>query len=640
MKIPFLVHFGATYPVGAGEGDLPLANSTPPHAGSSNKYARADHSHPLQLAEVTPGFQAEVLKKLFQVGADIQGFSKKPDINLVGDIFTLIPLAGTQLVQEGVSTSFSDPVSIQLQAPSEGHSSWVWLDTNQGLVELPVRTQPKGYILVAEIDWGNPVGVPSVKQEFASQVWVDNPGLIQALQDIQGKFYVQANLTKDSIGFPNRTESRLIFDASTRTVTLEAVGDTFSVYFFGKKFSFQSLSLQIADVTGGRYIILDQETLTLVEAGNYPGFATLLVAYVYWDSSSQEFIIQGDERHGVQRDTTWHEAQHLNEGMVWRSGGIPVFTKADPTQVGFGLLGSVHLADEDIQLTVTHSAAPAQPFQQKIEGSGEFPVLHVVGNALYKQSSPGPYPFLHNASGIQYNPIHSETNVGSLASVPDGKFVSYFLMGSNCQKTPIKLIAGRQVWDSAVEAQGESLLAYGLNFPEFVYLYHLVFQKNNSITQNPGKVVLIEVFEPSRPTTSASAGVSANSHNALADRGQVDQHPIEAITGLTEKVTEVGLEEAQTGTSAVVKGWSARRVRQSVKTITDVLTSDLSDLETQVQVHIDDPVHTNSREWIADTVSEEEATEGTATIRRAWTAQRVRQAVLAAGGSGKAWSEL
>ena len=47
------------------------------------------------------------------------------------------------------------------------------------------------------------------------------------------------------------------------------------------------------------------------------------------------------------------------------------------------------------------------------------------------------------------------------------------------------------------------------------------------------------------------------------------------------------------------------------------------------KVDDDDERLSDSREWTADTVSQEEAEEGTETTRRAWTAQRVRQAIIA-----------
>jgi len=42
-----------------------------------------------------------------------------------------------------------------------------------------------------------------------------------------------------------------------------------------------------------------------------------------------------------------------------------------------------------------------------------------------------------------------------------------------------------------------------------------------------------------------------------------------------------------------------------------------------------DPAVTNAREWTAETISQEEAEAGTETIRRAITAQRLRQAISA-----------
>ena len=42
-------------------------------------------------------------------------------------------------------------------------------------------------------------------------------------------------------------------------------------------------------------------------------------------------------------------------------------------------------------------------------------------------------------------------------------------------------------------------------------------------------------------------------------------------------------------------------------------------------------------EWLAETVSQEEAEAGTATDRRAWTAQRVKQAIEALGGGETLW---
>lgn len=54
-----------------------------------------------------------------------------------------------------------------------------------------------------------------------------------------------------------------------------------------------------------------------------------------------------------------------------------------------------------------------------------------------------------------------------------------------------------------------------------------------------------------------------------------------------------------------------------------------ADVKLDEKVDSTDPRLTNSREWSEDTVAQEEAEAGTASTRRAWTAQRVRQAINA-----------
>ena len=58
------------------------------------------------------------------------------------------------------------------------------------------------------------------------------------------------------------------------------------------------------------------------------------------------------------------------------------------------------------------------------------------------------------------------------------------------------------------------------------------------------------------------------------------------------------------------------------------------------KVEINDPRLSNARAWTAATVSEVEAAAGTATTRRAWTAQRLRQAILGWWNTSTAKSKL
>lgn len=85
---------------------------------------------------------------------------------------------------------------------------------------------------------------------------------------------------------------------------------------------------------------------------------------------------------------------------------------------------------------------------------------------------------------------------------------------------------------------------------------------------------------------------------------------------------EIPEEEVTAGTASTLRAVTGRRLKQAVDTHglkigTTAATAAAGD----------DSRLSNSREWTADTVSQSEAETGTATTRRAWTAQRVRQSV-------------
>lgn len=375
-------------------------------------------------------------------------------------------------------------------------------------------------------------------------------------------------LTKDSTGFVDRTSSTLLFDKNARTITLQPTGGSFSVYESGKEFVITApVSVTVPNVSEGQYILYDTVTEELVLGGMYPGYDALLVAYYLWNASTQDFVIEGDERHNVARDTTWHAAQHSNEGLVWRSGGNATFTLEDPTDVTFKISSPVVVADEDLVHIITQGTR-SEPFTQDIEG-GVFPVMYIE-DVDYKQVAPGTDAFLSDSAGILYNEIVE--GVGSLKSVPDGKFVNYFLMAGHCQRNPIKIVVGRNLYDSVQEASTESLLGYGINWPEFSYMYNLVFYKDETITENAGKVLLSRVLEPTRPLTALNSS-GYDSHEALFDKEKPNQHPIGAITGLQSELVKprewseatVTKEEAEEGTSLERRAFTAERVRQSTE---------------------------------------------------------------------------
>lgn len=109
---------------------------------------------------------------------------------------------------------------------------------------------------------------------------------------------------------------------------------------------------------------------------------------------------------------------------------------------------------------------------------------------------------------------------------------------------------------------------------------------------------------------------------------------------LTNKPSIPSASDVAKGVTA--HGWGDHSVAGYAKTKADVGLGNVDDtsdankpISTATQAALDTKVNTddsrlaNSREWTASTVSQAEAEAGTSTTRRAWTAQRVRQAIQA-----------
>src|SRR6056300_1717087 len=351
------------------------------------------------------------------------------------------------------------------------------------------------------------------------------------------------SITLDMTGFPNRDDSSLSFDNSTNTFTLSPVGDSFTLWYRGQEITVSSSkTLQITNSAGGRYIKYNPSTDSLQELaiGAHPSLIEdLLVAYVYWDATNSEAIIFGDERHSSHRDTQWHLSQHLDVGAIWRSGGALSYQLEDDTDVTLSL-GQITIADEDLVHVIQHGSS-ANPYEQVLSGDAEIPVIHQSGSAVV-QTSPTSVPWLANATSIQFNQIVN--NVGSLATVSNGNYISYYMVATNDSTYPIKLMMGHDQYTTVAAAEAEEFVNLGFSVPELVPLYKIVLQAK---TSGAYKCEINSVAQLSGRQSSLNAAFSATSHDALTERTLSDQHPISAITGLQTVVDKVaGIEPGAT----------------------------------------------------------------------------------------------
>lgn len=327
-------------------------------------------------------------------------------------------------------------------------------------------------------------------------------------------------ITKDITGFANSSSSTLSWVDSTRTFTITPI-TSYDVYYRGKKLTISStLSIVIPNVDGPVYIYIDPATSTLATSTSSATiFDQIVVAYVYWNTTAVKAVIVADERHGADRDTTWHKAQHTNNGMMWRSGGDITYTLNSDTTTTFALTSPIAVADEDLAFSISHNPTPTNYYTQILVGAASLPTIYLSGN-YYTQTAESTNPWVAGTATARYNPISS--NSGSISDAGEGKYISYWIIATNDMIRPIKAVMGRNAYSTVSAALAETLDEYGLPFAEVSVMYHVILLTKNSFTGN--KVQIVNVRTVRINQSNIKQQFAATSHASLSNLADGDDH--------------------------------------------------------------------------------------------------------------------
>lgn len=337
--------------------------------------------------------------------------------------------------------------------------------------------------------------------------------------------------TGDIHGIVDRTATTLSFTEGTRTFTVTPVSGSWTFYNKGTLYTVSTTkTIQIADTSGARFIRINPSTLNLEDGGSVPDFTNdVVLAYIYWNATTQKCIILGDERHGSKRDTTWHSNQHLNVGTVWRTGGALGYTLNNASSVTLDVGTPLNIADEDLLHQITHSASPTSDYQQILNSAASLEVLYLSGT-VYASTAHSTTPWIAGTSLARYNQITAGS--GSLVDASESHYITYWLLATNDTRRPVKLVLGRQSHATLDAAYAEDFTEYGLSFAEQVFMYQIVVQTSASYTGNAAKIVIAAVRRVTTKLASSATSLPATQHNQLTGRDIGDAHTIGAITGL------------------------------------------------------------------------------------------------------------
>lgn len=347
----------------------------------------------------------------------------------------------------------------------------------------------------------------------------------------------------DVTGFSSRANNTLTFNDATRTLTLAPTGANFTMYYKGKAILIDApKTLVIANSAGSHWVHWDYVQNRLVDLGSSPNIKdNLLVAYIYWDTSTSYAIFFSDERHAVSNDKTWHYHEHTTNGAIWKSGGDITCTLNNGNNVSLALSNPIVLVDEDLEHTITHSDNPAVAYEQQLlsfqTGLGAFPVIYLNG-ATYTSTSSTTLPWYPSTTRAYYNPIVDSAGSLTTASADD-KYIAYWMVATNDTRAPIKLVMGRNAWSSYSEAETENFDSYGLPMPEIAPMYKIILRTRSSYTQNLARVQIVAARELFGKQNARSNSFDTLSHDALSDRNLANQHSIASITDLQTTLDSV-----------------------------------------------------------------------------------------------------
>lgn len=395
--------------------------------------------------------------------------------------------------------------------------------TSSGAATDDVKIASGTNITVSRTD-ANTITVTGDDQIAAHVAAADPHSQYTTLTDI-------AAVTADIHGVVDRTASTLSFVDATRTFSITPVSGSWTFYHKGELKTVTGVrSIQIANTAGARFIRIDPVTLNLVEGSSIPDFVNdTIVAYIYYDTTGARATILGDERHGVQRDTTWHSNQHLNVGTIWRSGGTLGYTLNNQAAIQVDVATPLLIADEDLLHTITHSATPSADFQQILNTAASLEVLYLSGTT-YTSTTQSTTPWVAGTARARYNQVVG--NSGSLVDASENHYITYWLIATNDIRRPVKLVMGRASHATIDAAYAEEFQEYGISFAEQVFMYQIVLQTSTTFTSNTPHVVIAAVRKVTSKIANIAATATAESHSTLTGREDANSHTIAAITGL------------------------------------------------------------------------------------------------------------
>ena len=342
-------------------------------------------------------------------------------------------------------------------------------------------------------------------------------------------------------GIPDKSDSTIAFDNSTRVFTINRTGESFDYYVQGIKYTVATDDLAgantvtLADTEGMWAIYYDGATLSAINSPTHGQYEDIImtkciVALVYYDASNSLGILY-EERHGATMSPWTHRYLHEVVGMAYTSGlGLGDFVISDGAD------------NEDAQFSI--ASGECYDEDNEIELSA---INSTTGNIIfYRDGSSWRWTTQTGFKCITFDGTSSTRlaydNSGTLTEVTNNSFTLLHIFATNSYDGKCISIVGQNEYltksdaRDGAETELASLMLGGLPTEEMKPIGTIIYQTNN-VYANDVKAKIVTTDSGDNyidwRTTSLSAGVGAQDHGSLGGLGDDDHSQYALLDGRT-----------------------------------------------------------------------------------------------------------
>lgn len=354
---------------------------------------------------------------------------------------------------------------------------------------------------------------------------------------------------KNANGFLyNQSDSTISFEKTTRLFTISPTGNHFIYLEDGIKYYSEEKTITISDDEGIHVIYFDGESLTEFINPNAGEFDTIirsksLVSIIEWNTTTNEDIYFGEERHGSQLDPVAHSYHHFADGLRYLTGlGLTDMLVDEDgsldTHAQFGI-ESGDVSDEDIYQAVSTVVSNAGLPIYYLTGAEASPVF----NRHYKTGFSVRTFDDTSATRLAYNQLTGGN--WQLTEVANNDFVLCHIFATTNITDNMIAFMGQgdyptrgQARDGA-EIEINNLVTNQIIFPEYKAIATVIFQTGSYGNAVNGKIVSTEDgydFVDWRKRVTSTQSISMSGDNGI-DYYVNSQASFDSLVSATPTVT-------------------------------------------------------------------------------------------------------